>query len=228
MPTRDRSPHLRTERADPRGAFSAAVDLIRRGETVLTLIDPAARDRDPDAYRQWLAARLSIAELPRLILPDCDRRCAEAAHHPDALVVLGDLALDAEDPRAASWWAGWNETLDRTHQSGRVWFAGAPAMPVTPPDRRLPAGTCLRRLTTTDPRWVTYDGTPQETLYEIGDGPLRGESLVAISFGPSPLLPALAGVLIGPDHPPARDQAIAVRLLAAGWSAVQRGLPFEE
>ena len=42
------------------------------------------------------------------------------------------------------------------------------------------------------------------------------------------VLPALAGVLLAPDHPPARDPKVAIWLLAAGWSAVERGLPFEE
>jgi hypothetical protein len=49
-----------------------------------------------------------------------------------------------------------------------------------------------------------------------------------VTFGPAPLLPALAGILVAPDHPPARDPKVAIWLLAAGWSAVERGLPFEE
>lgn len=208
--------------------FSIAVDLIRRGETVLTLIDPAARGRDPDAFTQWLSARLMIAELPRLILPDCDVRCAALDHDLDSFVVLSDLALDVTESRGPSWWAGWNETLERQHQSIGLWYAGAPAMPLTPIERRLAAGTRLRRITSTDPFWVAYDGAPLETLYAIQDGPLAGASLVAVSFGPAPLLPALAGVLVATDHPPSRDPQIAVRLLAAGWAAVERGLPFEE
>lgn len=208
--------------------FSIAVDLIRRGETVLTLIDPAARGRDPDAFTQWLSARLMIAELPRLILPDCDVRCPTVDHDPDSFVVLSDLALDATESRGQSWWAGWNETLEREHQSTGPWYAGAPAMPLTPIERRLAAGTRLRRITSTDPFWVAYDGAPLEALYAIQDGPLAGASLVAVTFGPAPLLPALAGVLVASDHPPSRDPQVAIRLLAAGWAAVERGLPFEE
>lgn len=94
--------------------------------------------------------------------------------------------------------------------------------------RRLPAGTRLRRLATTDPAWVTYDGRAQETLYSIIGGAMAGQSLIAVTFGPAPLLPALAGVLIAPDHPPAHDANVVVRMLAAGWAAVERGLPYEE
>ena len=57
---------------------------------------------------------------------------------------------------------------------------------------------------------------------------MGGRSLTAVTFGPAPLLPALAGVLIATDHPPARDANVVVRMLAAGWAAVERGLPFEE
>ena len=208
--------------------MSVAVDLIRRGETVLTLIDPGARGRNPDAFSQWLRARLTIAELPRLILPGCDGRCADLAHDPDDFVILSDIALDPAAPRRSSWWGDWNESLEHLHQSGPVWYAGAPAMPVTARDRRLGIGTRLRRITSTDPAWVTYDRTPQETLFHVVDGPAAGASLIAVTFGPAPLLPTLAGVLIAPDHPPVRDARVAIRLLAAGWSAVERGLPYEE
>jgi hypothetical protein len=227
MAARNRAPSRPSEH-DRYRTFSIAVDLIRRGETVLTLIDPAARGRDPDAFTQWLSARLMIAELPRLTLPDCDDRCIGLDHDPDSFVVLSDIALDETETRGASWWAGWNETLERLHQSSGLWYAGAPAMPVTPMDRRLAAGTRLRRITSTDPFWVAYDGAPLETLFTIQDGALAGASLVAVSFGPAPLLPALAGVLVVPDHPPSRDPQIVIRLLAAGWAAVERGLPFEE
>ncbi len=195
---------------------------------MLTLIDPGARDRDPDAFSQWLRARLTIAELPRLILPGCDDRCADLDHDPDEFVILSDVALDPAAPRRASWWADWNESLEQLHQSGPVWYAGAPAMPMTPMHRRLGIGTKLRRVTSTDPAWVAYDRTPQETLYHVVDGPLAGASLIAVTFGPAPLLPTFAGTLIAPDHPPARDARVAIRLLAAGWSAVERGLPYEE
>lgn len=208
--------------------MSVAVDLIRRGETVLTLIDPGARGRNPDAFSQWLRARLTIAELPRLILPGCDDRCTHLAHDPDDFVILSDIALDPAAPRRSSWWGDWNESLEHLHQSGPVWYAGAPAMPVTARDRRLGIGTRLRRITSTDPAWVTYDRTPQETLFHVVDGPAAGASLIAVTFGPAPLLPTLAGVLIAPDHPPVRDARVAIRLLAAGWSAVERGLPYEE
>jgi len=48
-----------------------------------------------------------------------------------------------------------------------------------------------------------------------------------VTFGHSALLPGFAGELIVPDHPPARDPAVADQLLAAGWAAVRRGLPCE-
>ena len=205
-----------------------AVDLLRHGETVLTLIDPAARDRDPDRFSRWLSARLAIAELPRLLLPRCDRRCAGLPHDPDAFVALSDIALDPTEPRRATWWQGWNDTLDREHQARPMWYAGAPVLPITPLAGRLTAGTRLLRVATTDPFWVTYDATAQETLFRIIDGPRGGDSLIAVTFGPAPLLPALAGVLVAPDHPPVRDRAIAARLLAAGWPIVGRGLPYED
>jgi hypothetical protein len=205
-----------------------AADLIRDGETVLSIIDPAARGRDPDAFTQWLSARLMIAELPRLMLPGCDDRCPGVSHAPERTVVLSDLAVDPTLPRAFTWWAGWNETLERTVRGRPLWYAGAPALPVTPDERRLRAGTPLRRVASTDPYWVAYDGAPQETLYRVGDGPLAGSFVIAVSFGHAPLLPALAGALLAPDHPPARDPAVAVRMLAAGWAAVERGLPYEE
>ena len=204
------------------------MDLIRSGETVLALIDPAVRGRDPDSFSHWLSARLAIGELPRLMLPPCDDRCATVEHDPAAAVVLADLALDPIEPRDMSAWSGWNASLDEQFQGGRVWFAGAPAMPMTPATRRLTGGTSLRRVTASDPHGVVYDGAPQETLFRIEDGPLAGDALVAVTFGHSPLLPAFSGVLLAPDHPPARDRRVAVRLLAAGWAAVERGLPFEE
>lgn len=212
----------------PFGRFSAAVDLVRRGETVLTLIDPAARRRDPDAYGTWLRERLTIGELPRLLHRPCDARCETLEHHPDAYVVLSDLALDVARPRRAAWWSSWNETLDAAHQQGRLRYAGSPALPLTPRRHRIAAGTKVRRVTVTDPYWVAYDGSPQETLYAIEEGPLAGASLIAVTFGHGPLLPALAGALIAPDHPPNRDPQVAIRILAAGWAAVERGLPYEE
>lgn len=209
-------------------SFSAAVDLIRRGESVLTLIDPHARDRDAASFERWLQARLTIAELPRLLLPACDARCHELNHDADDHVVLTDLAVDPTTPRPVTWWTGWNETLRELHESGPLVYAGSPALPQTPSDGRLPAGSRLRRLTTTDPAWVAYDGSVQETLFHVLTGPQAGATLVAVTFGPAPLLPALAGILIAPDHPPARDANVAVRMLAAGWAAVERGLPYED
>jgi len=228
MTARDRAERPERGPADRPDNLSRAVDLIREGETVLALIDPAARGRDPASFNAWLQARLTIAELPRVILPGCDVRCDTLEHRPDRMVVLSDLALDSTSARSATWWAGWNATLERSHQAGAIWFAGAPAMPLTPPGRRLAAGTHLERIAITDPHWVTYDGAAQETLFRIVDGELAGDSLVIVTFGHAPLLPALAGTLVAPDHPPARDPQIAVRLLAAGWAAVERGLPFEE
>jgi hypothetical protein len=213
---------------DRSGRFSTAVHLIRHGESVLTLIDPRARGRDTDAFEHWLQARLTIAELPRLLLPACDARCNELNHDPDDYVVLSDLAVDRVEPRPASWWAGWNDTLQERHAAGGARYAGAPAMPLTPEGSRLVTGTRLRRLATTDPQWVTYDGSVQETLFGVVGGPMAGLALIAVTFGPASLLPALAGVLIAPDHPPARDANVAVRLLAAGWAAVERGLPYED
>jgi hypothetical protein len=208
--------------------IATAVDLIRSGETVLAQIDPSAHGRDPEDFSRWLSARLTIAELPRLMLPGCDPRCDGVPHDTDAAVVLNDLALDPAEPRRPAWWSSWNETLERRYQSGRVWYAGAPAMPLTPRERRLTAGSRLRRISTTDAHWVAYEGAPLETLYAIADGPLEGDSLIVVSFGPAALLPALSGVLVAPDHPPVHDSQVAIRLLAAGWSAVERGLPFEE
>lgn len=208
--------------------LAQAVDLIREGETVLSLIDPGARGRDPESFTAWLQARLTIAELPRLMLPACDARCEGVEHPVDRYVVLSGLAVDPTEPRPGSWWAAWNESLERDHQSGGIWYAGAPAMPLTPAALRIEAGTTLSRIATTDPYWVTYDGAPQETLFRIEDGPHAGESLITVTFGHAALLPALAGTLVAPDHPPARDPAVAVRILAAGWAAVERGLPYED
>lgn len=222
------TPVTRSDAVTSRARFSAAIDLLRRGETVLTLIDPAARSRDPEAFSQWLRARLMIDELPRLLQRPCDERCKDLEHRSDAFFVLSDLALDPTEARAASRWSGWNESLDHEYQAGTLWLAGAPRLPLTPRTRRLTTGTRLRRVAITDPYWVEYDGDPQETLFHIEDGPHAGEALIAVTFGHAPLLPALAGVLIAPDHPPNRDPPVAIRTLAAGWAAVQRGLPFEE
>ncbi len=224
----DRDRNRPPDQLDRYGTFSGAVDLLRQGETVLTLIDPAARGRDPARFRAWLSARLAIADLPRSILPACDARCAAMVHDTSSFVVLSDLALDRADARPSSWWADWNLTLERDLASRPLWFAGAPALPVTPPAVRLTAGTRLRRLAVTDPTWVTYDSSVQETLFRIEDGARAGEALVGVSFGPSPLLPALAGVLIAPDHPPVHDRVVAARLLAAGWPIVADGLPYED
>ena len=228
MAARYRASSNRLTPEDRRDALSQAVDLIRDGETVLSLIDPAAEGRDPEAFTAWLQARLTIAELPRVMLPGCDARCGGIEHSADRFATIGDLALDQTDPRPGTWWSAWNETLDRSHQSGPMWYAGAPAMPLTAPTHRLATGTRLRRIAVTDPRWVTYEGAPQEWLLRIEDGPLAGDSLVVVTFGHAPLMPALAGTLVAPDHPPARDPQVAVRILAAGWAAVERGLPYED
>jgi hypothetical protein len=208
-------------------AFSIAVDRMRQGEQVVALIDPEALRPDPASSSVWLSARLSISELPRLLLPRCDQRCRDVAHDAHAFVVLADIALDVTEPRRPSWWESWNESLQRAHRAHHVWYAGAPILPDTPPWRRLRAGTRLTRLTSTDPYWVHYDTVDQESLYRIESGPYEGEGLIAASFGLSPLLPGLAGALIAPDHPPAHDTELATRMLTAGWAAVERGLPFE-
>lgn len=209
-------------------AFSIAVDHMRQGEQVVALIDPEAGSSNPFGSSVWLSARLTIGELPRLMLPACDARCEGQAHDPNAFVVLADLALDATESRGGGWWEGWNETLEAEYAAVAVWYGGAPALVGTPEDRRLRAGTELRRVTATDPRLVHHDILGQETLFRIASGPRAGEALIAATFGVSPLLPGLAGALLAPDHPPVRDPAVAVRLLVAGWAAVERGLPYEE
>jgi hypothetical protein len=225
---RERRPARPSDQPDAYGAYSAAIERVRRGEQVLALLEPDAQDKDPIAFTEWLRARLTIAQLPRLLLPRCDDRCEVERHDPDRFVVLADIALDVTEPRRPSWWHGWNDTLERTYGSRPLWYAGAPAFPATPEERRLRAGTSLVRVAMTDPFWVHYDAVTQETMFRVAGGPRQGDSIIAVTFGPSPLLPALSGILIAPDHPPARDPMVAPRLLAAGWAAVERGLPHEE
>jgi len=208
-------------------SFSIAVDQMRRGEQVVALINPDARPHDAPASGIWLSARLSISELPRVLLPRCDDRCREEPHDPHAFVVLGNLALDVAEPRRTSWWQSWNDTLQRDLRASRVWYAGSPALHDIAVSRQLRAGTRLRRLATTDPYWVHYDTMDQEVLFRIESGPHEGDAVIAVSFGLSPLLPGLAGALIAPDHPPVRDPDVGTRLLAVGWATVERGLPFE-
>ena len=208
-------------------SFSIAIDQMRHGEQVVALINPDARRPEAAASSVWLSARLSISELPRVLLPHCDERCLEASHDAHAFVVLAGLALDVAEPRRTSWWESWNDTLQRDLRAVRVWYAGSPMLPDTPAPRQMRAGTRLMRVTSTDPYWVHYDTMDQEALYRIESGPYEGDALIAASFGLSPLLPGLAGALIAPDHPPVRDPEVATRLLAAGWATVERGLPFE-
>ncbi len=219
---------VRRSHARTGAAYSSAVDRVRDGEEVLAFIDPAAAGRDPADFSIWLSARLTIGELHRLLLPHCDERCRSEPHDPDEFMLLADLALDQTRRRRASWWERWNEALEQEHQTKPMWYAGAPAVPATPPERRLPAGTRLVRVASTDPYWVHYDQLGQETMFRIASGPHEGGRLVAATFGPSPLLPGLAGALIAPNHPPVRDPQVAVKVLAAGWAAVERGLPYEE
>ncbi len=228
MDRRDGASRPPDDMPDPYGAFSVAVHRVRQGEDVLTLIDPAAVQRDPERFGVWLSARLSVSELQRLMLPACDERCRSSPHRPEAYVVLADLALDPTQPRSASRWEGWNGTLQREYQSGRILFAGTPANAATRPDRRLKSGTRLTRVTATHPFWVHYDAVPREMLFRIASGRHTGDALIAVTFGASPLLPGLAGALIVPDHPPVHDPMVAERFLAAGWAAVERGLPYEE
>ena len=194
---------------------------------VVALINPDALPLDPGASSVWLSARLTIGELQRRFLPRCDERCIDVPHDPHAFVVLADLVLDPTQPRRMSWWEAWTDSLQRAQRLQDVWYAGAPVLADSPESQRLPAGTHLTRLTATDPYWVHYDTVEQEVLFHIDDGPHAGDALIAASFGLSPLLPGLAGALIAPDHPPARDADTAARMLAAGWAAVARGLPFE-
>lgn len=208
-------------------SFAIAVDQMRRGEQVVALINPNARRPEAASSSIWLSARLSISELPRVMLPHCDDRCLDALHDAHAFVVLGTLALDVAEPRRTSWWESWNETLQHDLRGMRTWYAGSPELPDTPASQQLRAGTRLTRLTSTDPYWVHYDTMEQEVLYRIESGPHEGDALIAVTFGLSPLLPGLAGALIAPDHPPVRDPDVATRLLAVGWATVERGLPFE-
>jgi hypothetical protein len=208
-------------------SVSAVIQRVLQGEEVLAVIDPSASCRDVATYSVWLSARLTVGELQRLLLPGCDQRCLALIHDPDAFVALADLALDPAPARPYPWWEDWNAAMERQHQTKPIWFAGAPALEATPDDQRLPAGTELLRVASTDPYWVHYDHVSRETLFRIMNGPLQGGSLIAVTFGHSALLPGLAGALIAPDHPPAGDPAVAVRLLAAGWAAVRRGLPYE-
>ena len=208
-------------------SFSIAVDQMRRGEQVVALLDPRARRPSAAASNIWLSARLSISELPRVLLPHCDDRCRDAEHDARAYVLLGNLALDVAEPRRTSWWESWNDTLQRDLRAARVWYAGSPTLPSTPMRQQLEAGTRLTRVTATDPYWVHYDTMDQEVLYRIASGARQGDLLIAVSFGLSPLLPGLAGALIAPDHPPVCDPDVATRLLAVGWATVERGLPFE-
>jgi hypothetical protein len=194
---------------------------------VLALFDGNGTGRNPGGYAEWLSARLTVGELQRLLLPPCDERCHSRFHEPDAFVVLADLALDHAPARPASWWEDWNAAMERRHQAKPMWFAGAPALGDTRDDQRLVTGSELIRVTSTDPYWVHYEHVSRETLFQIASGPLEGQHLVAVTFGHSALLPGLAGALIVPDHPPARDPSVADRMLAAGWAAVRRGLPHE-
>jgi hypothetical protein len=209
------------------GALSDVVERLRRGEEVLAMFDAAETRSNAASYAEWLSARLTVGELQRLLLPGCDARCQSRFHEPDAFVVLADLALDPAPARPTSWWEDWNAAMERRHQAKPIWFAGAPALGATRDDQRLPLGSELLRITSTDPYWVHYDHVNRETLFQVASGPLEGERVVAVTFGHSALLPGLAGALIVPDHPPARDPAVVDRLLAAGWAAVRRGLPYE-
>jgi len=200
---------------------------MRRGEQVVALINPNSRASEAPTSSIWLSARLSISELPRVLLPRCDDRCRVVPHDPHAFVAIGNLALDIAEPRRTSWWEAWNDTLQHDLRSTRAWYAGSPALPGTPTSRVLWSGTRLRRLATTDPYWVHYDTMDQEVLFRIESGPLAGDSLIAVSFGLSPLLPGLAGALIAPDHPPVRDPDVEARMMSVGWATVERGLPFE-
>jgi hypothetical protein len=213
---------------DAQHAFSIAVDRMRDGEQVVALINPEALATDTGTSSVWLSARLTIGELQRRFLPRCDERCRMVPHDPHAFVVMTDLVLDPTEPRRLTWWEGWTESLQRAQRLQDIWYAGAPALPDSPDDQRLSAGTRLTRLTATDPYWVHYDSLEQEILFRIEDGPHAGDALIAAGFGMSSLLPGLAGALIAPDHPPARDRETGERMLAAGWAAVERGLPFED
>jgi hypothetical protein len=208
-------------------ALSPVVERLRQGEEVLALFKAAADGRSAAAHAAWLSARLTIGELQRLLLPGCDERCQSRFHEPDAFVVIADLAVDPAPARPGPWWEDWNAAMQSRHQSRPIWFAGAPAMGATPDAQRLPAGSELIRIASTDPYWVHYDHVSRETLFQVASGPLEGERIVAVTFGHSALLPGFAGALIVPDHPPAHDPAVADHLLVAGWAAVRRGLPHE-
>jgi hypothetical protein len=209
-----------------------AVDRVREGEEVVGFIDLASQTRDPAAFSTWLSARLEVGELQRLLLPPCDGRCRSQTHDRARFFVLADIALVRTRRRPSAWRERSFEAGDERTKS--IWYAAAPAPPTTDTRHRLAAGARLRRLAVSDPIWVhdpdriRYDAVGQETLFKVTRGSHKGELVIAATFGPSPLLPGLAGALIAPDHPPVRDPAIAIRLLAAGWAAVGRGMPYEE
>ena len=170
---------LRAARRSKTGiaTFSIAVDLIRRGETVLTLIDPAARGRDPDAFTQWLSARLMIAELPRLIAPRLRRPLRRSRPRSRrASSFSATIALDETEPRGA-------DVVGRLERDARaaasiqrhlVRGRARHAAHAEPSDGSRP-GRGLRRIASTDPLLGRVRRrTALETLFTIDDGPLRG------------------------------------------------------
>jgi hypothetical protein len=64
-------------------------------------------------------------------------------------------------------------------------------------------------------------------LCRLQPGPLAGGQLIAVGSGPSDLLAGLAGKMIVPDHPSARDASAGEERLAAVAGALRRGLPLE-
>jgi hypothetical protein len=179
-------------------------------------------------WNAWVAERLVIESLPDA-WPTCDRRC-ELHHDPAAFVALVDLEVAPARPSrdGGIWW--WDQPRGTTIEREPLWKATRPATEHTPTQARLLRITRLRPIARTDETWDIVAAPAwleHEVLYEILDGPLAGGQLIAVGSGPSDLLAGLAGKMIAPDHPPARDASAAEERLAAVAGALRRGLPLE-
>ena len=158
--------------------------------------------------------------------PRCDARCA-LPHAANGWLVLADLELEPTPRRGDDWW---NRQHPAPLEHEPQWLAVRPAEADTPPDRRLPSATRLRRLGATDRAWqiMAFPGDLAiEALYEILDGPFAGGQLVAIQEGPSDIHRGLAAKLIVFDHPPAHDAGVPEARLKRMREAVAAGLALE-
>jgi hypothetical protein len=147
--------------------------------------------------------------------PACDDRCGgRRPHDRDLRVVLADLNVVQTHRRDGGWWhCGVKTEIEREPE----WEAVGPATAETPAEARLPRLTRLRCIATTDCSWgaICHPLTPVfEDLHEILDGPFAGGQLVTVRYRPSDIDSGLAGKLVVPDHPPARDPGAADRRLA--------------